>query len=721
MRNNFLIAIAMLLLFVTSCKKDKAIPDVPQVSTESNQIQELISQFSAIGQNLFNETFASSSNLNVLPSVSTREEIEGEEYITKVYNLMVLENAERPFAEEMVKNFGYAFWGQAKVLDDEENSEGKAVLIPFGKLNENFISSFLIVYLNEGESPQFVRIDKHNVNLLIDTEIYDEIQYFKTYLGHHITFDFEIFGNRQTELIDLFESLPDEETLTGDGVVSTRCLSVSYCYAYTSIAAINSGQVDVRGAMAICSSWTPCSDGGGGDGNIGGPLNPFLNGSGTGNTSGGNSNNYNQYSLLLNLCDIASSYEPGEPEPPTLTDNQATFCSQLGFLTSTLGLDLDDFGITSLYNTNYWSAVISYLESNTSTYDLELVTTFMDMNKKGTLEDGMTFGEFVETYNFLEDMKDDLTTAQYDWFLLNIDVLNEINNFNNSSLPEEQKYESIYNVIVAENIDPTSLNPSPIINNNSPGTWPFTDWEEFTPAKIWTVAADTKAALIAEFPNKVQVINGFFAARVLGTAFEESSLASLGIPLYNQALPGNSYTRKPDGFTTFPQIDLNTTEIHNQPMIFDAKMRSSVSPTYVFKYNSSDDQREQFLEYLDFLEENTYLNETSASGGLYLTLPAGVEISEEMVINFASDKNISLFISRAEIDQDDPTKIRITEPELINWEDLNYDSHAFSFLGKGFMRWAMEELLPEQMFNYDKVDFDLQKFADLFKVSHLGG
>lgn len=735
MRNNFLLAIAMLLLFVTSCKKDEKLDsidsNVEQAESSFNHVvlvEQAYVNLTPEEKNFFDPSYLSSTIISTTSSDPNQEQTHAGEreeldpIVNQVLEKILLLNDGDSFASGIIEDYGYPAWDKAIVSLSIDNSSVNGVHIPFSFIGGESVNSYLLAMVNPDGEISFAFIDGNFIDGIVGEGNIDfDISYHVTVF---IKLNESLFGTTPEYLLAWLR-LFSENNFDDTEVAATRCITteMEICYWVCPYVLQDSSQIETRESCWECFNVTieqGCDTGGGGGvgsgtTSTGGGINTGSNGGGSSSGNDGNNDGTPIFENILEFCGLTGDEGPGQGYE--LTEQQKKACEALDYLDDN---EFPQANIDYLTGINQMSLLIqiaNYIQQG-GAYELSLATDYISLLIGNNTNLG--FKEFKKIYQFLDDMKDDLTTAQYDWFLENIDILNEINNINNSSLPDEEKYEAIYNVIVAENIDPTSLNPSPIIDNNSPGTWPFTNWEEFTPAKIWEVAADIKADLIAEFPNKVQVINGLFAARVLGTAFEESSLASLGIPLYNQALPGN-YTARPDGFSNVPIGNNETGEIYYQPLIIDAKMRSSTSPIYVFDYNSSPEQRNQFLQYLDYLEENSEYNETSAGGGLYLTLPAGVIISEAMVIEFATDKNIGLYISRAEIDQDDPTKIRISDPLLINWEGLNYESHFFSFLGKGFMSWALQRILTQEKFNYDKVDFDLQKHADIFKITHLGG
>jgi hypothetical protein len=323
----------------------------------------------------------------------------------------------------------------------------------------------------------------------------------------------------------------------------------------------------------------------------------------------------------------------------------------------------------------------------------------------------MSWNDVITTYDFLKTLEPDLTGNQFDWYLENLPFLKGITDLQNSNLTEEEKTVAIYNHIVDNNFDPLALEiGGEHSTNESSGLW---DWEEFTRARVWEIANPYKNQLIQEFPNKIQVINDLFPARVLGQAFEETCLEALSIPHYNIVPPssfGHTYTKRPDGFFYRPVYD--GFDVFQQPCIVEIKMVANTSPSYTFGIT------EQLEEFILYLNNETYKRDESLLGGLLLILPAGVPV-DDIIGATAAASNVPFLISRVETDSDNPQQLYVDFPECVNFHLLNYDGLLFKFLGDTVLKYSLERNFEDGEFEKDEALWDLQKHTEIFIQSHL--
>jgi len=232
MKINFLLAAAMLLLLVTGCKKDLDVH--PEISTptsstlQSTEIEQMLSNLSAREKGFFDKTFASGTNPHVVHNANPRTDAD-EEYITTVFNTMLMQNAEQPFVDVMIEELGYPFWDKATVLSGEETPEEKAVFIPYAKLQDESISAFLFVFLIPNADPYFALIDRQNMDEIITNGDPLGFENFGFYLLRYVNFDWTIFGNNNSTYLDLIRRLNEFNlSSTNDGVLKARDLMLLF-------------------------------------------------------------------------------------------------------------------------------------------------------------------------------------------------------------------------------------------------------------------------------------------------------------------------------------------------------------------------------------------------------------------------------------------------------------------------------------------------------------
>lgn len=183
----------------------------------------------------------------------------------------------------------------------------------------------------------------------------------------------------------------------------------------------------------------------------------------------------------------------------------------------------------------------------------------------------------------------------------------------------------------------------------------------------------------------------------------------MGIPK-NNALYGG---RIPDGKT----VDYlhNFFIAHEQPFFIEVKARLGST----FDYGS---QLGQLTDYLAYLQNNSNMANTTIIHGLYLILPAGVELASN-VKNAASAQNVPLYVSYVELKDNNVSQFRVKAPELVNFSNLNYSGHLlFGWVPGGVIKDASERRKRDYIgLKHQPVLIDFQKFADEFETSHLIG
>lgn len=223
--------------------------------------------------------------------------------------------------------------------------------------------------------------------------------------------------------------------------------------------------------------------------------------------------------------------------------------------------------------------------------------------------------------------------------------------------------------------------------------WHWWGAQDLTPSKIWEVAGGIKQDLINRYPSQAGVINSQFPCQVLGPAIEDAVLESLGDQVdRNKELTGTTNNCEPDGFFEFQVYDIGNPP--RVPLIIEVKGRFSTGDNPVFNYSG---QMGQFNCYLDYLQNNTYRGHEIGAHGLYLILPAGITIAQN-IIDQCTARNIPLYWSEIVYKNDDPTHVMVGKPVCINIDSINLSGTYFPFLARAF---STNPLRNE--FNYDIV------------------
>ena len=262
-------------------------------------------------------------------------------------------------------------------------------------------------------------------------------------------------------------------------------------------------------------------------------------------------------------------------------------------------------------------------------------------------------------------------------------------------------------------INPLATNTSDAIitnsNPNSPITL-ITPSEDMDRDKIWEHAGPIKQNLLNAYPALTTKINNLFTCAVLGKAFEEVALGSLGVPKNTQNFGGSI----PDGnyFMTAYEIGGTT---HSQPNFIEIKCHLANGD---FDYSSNPSQLENYLNYI---ESNTYKGSTTiGSHSLHLVVPSGVSIGQN-IINDCNSKNIPLFVSFTELGDNDLNNFRVIPFDIVNISNLNRSDHYFADFPDAFWESSVRGNRKTFHLNFDYSAFDIQKHADAFETSYLIG
>lgn len=398
MKKQFFIAIAMLLLFITGCQKDDDNTLIlPETNSQSTEIDYLLSQLSLTEKNFFTKNYASESNQFVQSQIQVRGEND-QEYLDLLFSQLLELNSIKPFILGMIEDVGYPFWNKARILSDQNSKTTKAVILPFARLKENFTSFYLIAILDFKSKPIYYFIDKSKVEEIIKSGDLFSIEQFDFVLGQFIYFDKSIFaiGNHEyfPFLKELSKNIDNEETYatTRDGWEMFPCDEFEY-------EQLQSSEASTRGRSIFCYKWS-----GGGSSPESSPESPFPNDpywGGGGGTNGGYPNSSSiSIQVMINTC---GSHAPGEPTDGSLSNTELTLCNQLNTIVEHTGIHENDDRIARLYKKKvYWNAVSAFLlNGNTSSNDIEMVITFLDLLVGNMITSDMSWGVFVGLYNLV--------------------------------------------------------------------------------------------------------------------------------------------------------------------------------------------------------------------------------------------------------------------------------------------------------------------------------
>ena len=303
-----------------------------------------------------------------------------------------------------------------------------------------------------------------------------------------------------------------------------------------------------------------------------------------------------------------------------------------------------------------------------------------------------------------------LDDIRYEWFeKQDCDFIIEFNFIRNSVNGELSRVEAFYELFTQNGFDPLSIKPDvndfvarSVAGNSNEGCEPF------TPTVAWDVTGHLKTNLLNKYRLDIitrNYIRDNFPREVLGPGFEAFMLNSLGIESNTRNVGG----AVPDG------INGQEYSGHIFEYLVEVKMVSNTQVNNpIFDWSA---QANQLPAYLNYLESNLHRNHETMLGGVYLIVPANVSVATDL-IQSASNRNISFYVSEAEVCQDRQL-IKVSDPEWKNVDQINISGHFFDFLGKGFFEYANKRNFKERYFQYNEVSYDFEPYAEAFDRSHL--
>jgi hypothetical protein len=287
-----------------------------------------------------------------------------------------------------------------------------------------------------------------------------------------------------------------------------------------------------------------------------------------------------------------------------------------------------------------------------------------------------------------------------------IDVLNAFELYFDDPLGNGDE---LINAMFENGVNPLAINAQDdaIIEESAPPAPPAPPGTPMTPDVFWQKAGSIKQALLDKYPGKSSTINNFFPCRVLGPAMEEAVLNSLGIPK-NTSTANSSI---PDGWISFPVYDdLLPPSGGLASNLIEVKGRFGSS----FDYSN---QMTQLQNYLNYLQTNTFMANSTIAHGLYMILPDGVSLSSN-VISLATSQNVPILLSGVELGSNNVNNFRVQDLEFINVSSLNRSRHLFSWLPDLAWEYAIKQRMRQKL-SYQNTLIDFQKHANAFETSYL--
>jgi hypothetical protein len=279
-----------------------------------------------------------------------------------------------------------------------------------------------------------------------------------------------------------------------------------------------------------------------------------------------------------------------------------------------------------------------------------------------------------------------------------LDILNAFELFFDNPIGNE---EALVDAMLENGLNPlsTSTTLDALIEESAPIP-PSPPGTPMTPQVFWQKAGTIKQTLLNKYPNKTDKIDDMFPCRVMGPAFEEAGLASLGLPK-NTVNVGGAI---PDAMVNITMGGGEPPATHQQPNIIELKCRLGST----FDYSG---QTNQLNAYLNYLQTNAFWSNTTIIHGLYLIVPDDVSIGQN-IIDAANAKNVPLLVSSVSLGNNDVTQFKVN--------DLEFVKQMWYWLPDGFFAWTRKKGMKEKL-DYEPAFIDFQKHANAFEQSHLIG
>lgn len=445
----------LLGLVAVSCNKDVLEPI--DVAADALSAEAARAALSEAERAFFDFDFAALNHAALANDPVGRE---GSLWVDKALEHILLQNHEHRFVPDLIGRTGYPLWSRAMQVDVAAAPQGKALLIPFAKLDEAFTRAVLLVFFESVDSePGFILADKSLLLELIP-DVPEASMPFALFFGNVMAhFDSRLFAHKNQPLLEWLDGQGEEDVLAGGLGIEYRCtVSVSFdvCRPPNIPFAPGGEEASFRNCpeghvlQSVGISF-PCGGSlsfffpqGGGPGPSGGVgSSPWWGPSnlGGGTSQGGSSpyvpafgseaisiDGFPQFQILndlLTVCALAGeTHEPGAPNDPAVED----LCNSLAALMGNSALGGAEIAWLLSYDLQRFGAVASWLANGSSALADETARAYIRFLQNGG---EMAFKKFTGLYKTVSSLA---AVLGLDWdrvlFLLeNEDLAEEMADF----------------------------------------------------------------------------------------------------------------------------------------------------------------------------------------------------------------------------------------------------------------------------------------------------
>jgi hypothetical protein len=418
----------LLGLVAVSCNKDVLEPI--DVAADALSAEAARAALSEAERAFFDFDFAALNHAALANDPVGRE---GSLWVDKALEHILLQNHEHRFVPDLIGRTGYPLWSRAMQVDVAAAPQGKALLIPFAKLDEAFTRAVLLVFFESVDSePGFILADKTLLLELIP-DVPEASMPFALFFGNVMAhFDSRLFAHKNQPLLEWLDGQGEEDVLAGGLGIEYRCtVSVSFdvCRPPNIPFAPGGEEVSFRNCpeghvlQSVGISF-PCGGSlsfffpqGGGPGPSGGVgSSPWWGPSNLeGGTSQGGSSSYGpafgsealsidafpQFQILndlLTVCALAGeTHEPGAPNDPAVED----LCNSLAALMGNSALGGAEIAWLLSYDLQRFGAVASWLANGSSALADETARAYIRFLQNGG---EMAFKKFTGLYKTVSSL-----------------------------------------------------------------------------------------------------------------------------------------------------------------------------------------------------------------------------------------------------------------------------------------------------------------------------
>jgi hypothetical protein len=244
MRNNFLIVIAMLLLFVTSCKKDEKLNSTDnyvEQSSSSNHaelIEEAYANLTPEEKKFFTPSYFTNTIKSMTSPFPNQEQThaggreELDPIVNQVLEKVLLLNDGDSFASTFMQEFGFPAWDMAilETTEDEDGALVNIVHIPFAFPDGTELTSYLFAIIDANQKIEFAHIKRSVIDPILEAQDIDfDILYHVFVL---LNLEYNLLGNLNQSYFDWLQ-LFSGSNIQGTEVTVRGCtLPTTICSNY---------------------------------------------------------------------------------------------------------------------------------------------------------------------------------------------------------------------------------------------------------------------------------------------------------------------------------------------------------------------------------------------------------------------------------------------------------------------------------------------------------